>query len=182
MIRIRCFWANHTLLSSSTFTVKINLLQIHKTAVCLKFGPFLSREGCEGQWIFSGHPTFALQDVVGQGEEGWHGAIQGWLQYSLGITQGCLHSSSIRHSPLWQILLHLCIPHFNIWLQRSPQEMSVRWHGILLRSWKREEGRWQPEANNYINKSQSTLLFTPSFGIAHARTVILKYIRTEFFI
>lgn len=121
-----------------------------------KIWSFSVQGGCEGQWIFSGHPTFALQDVVGQGEEGWHGAIQGWLQYSLGITQGCLHSSSIRHSPLWQILLHLCIPHFNIWLQRSPQEMSVRWHGILLRSWKREEGRWQLKASNYINKSQST--------------------------
>lgn len=94
------------------------------------------------QWIFFSYLTFAQQDVVGQCEEGWHGAIHGWLQYSLGIIHGCLHSSSIRHSPLWQILLHLCIPHFNIWLQRSPQEMSVRWQGILLRSWKRKGRRW----------------------------------------
>lgn len=108
------------------------------------------------QLIFTEHLTFAEQDVVGQGEEGWHGAIQGWLQYSLGIIHGCLHSSSIRHSPLWQILLHLCIPHFNIWLQRSPQEMSVRWQGILLRSWKRGERQHERKSVTITAKSQST--------------------------
>lgn len=117
------------------------------------------------QWIFFAYPTFAEQDVVGQGEEGWHGAIQGWLQYSLGIVHGCLHSSSIRHSPLWHILLHLCIPHFNIWLQRSPQEMSVRWQGILLRSWKRGVKRWQLKMKNYKHISQST--FTVNTSIWH---------------
>lgn len=114
------------------------------------------------QWIFFGFLTFAEQDVVGQGEEGWHGAIHGWLQYSLGIIHGCLHSSSIRHSPLWQILLHLCIPHFNIWLQRSPQEMSVRWQGILLRSWKMNRRRWQLTVK-VINGNLKVLLLFHTF-------------------
>lgn len=131
------------------------------------------------QWIFFGYLTFAQQDVVGQGEEGWHGAIQGWLQYSLGIVHGCLHSSSIRHSPLWQILLHLCIPHFNIWLQRSPQEMSVRWQGILLRSWKKGGKRWQIKMKNYKCKSQSTFTVHTFICTVHIRIAILKYLRTK---
>lgn len=127
--------------------------------------------------IFTEQLTFAQQDVVGQDEEGWHGAIHGWLQYSLGIVHGCLHSSSIRHSPLWQILLHLCIPHFNIWLQRSPQEMSVRWQGILLRSWKRRGERQHKRKSIIITANlKALLLFTPLFGIIHTKNVILKHL------
>lgn len=78
--------------------------------------------------------TLALQAVTGQGKLRWQGAIHGWPQSALEVVQGCLQISSPRHSPLWQSLWHLCIPHGSVAPQGNPQEISTRWQGMLLRN------------------------------------------------
>lgn len=77
--------------------------------------------------------TLAVQVVCGQLLPLWQGAEQEWPQSWRASLQGWRQLPPAKHSPRWQIRLQQCISHGNTLLHVRPQEMSCRWHGMLLR-------------------------------------------------
>lgn len=83
--------------------------------------------------------TFAVQVVRGQLLPLWQVAEHRWPQSGRGSVQGCWQPPSGRHSARWQSRLQRCISQGSSLLHVRPQEMSCRWHGILLRCWELKE-------------------------------------------
>ena len=71
------------------------------------------------------------------------------LLYIVCITTTILGISQLH--TLWQIFAHLC-PQLNCFPQAFPHDTSVTWHGMLLRSWKIWNWKWE------LNLFEATML------------------------
>lgn len=83
--------------------------------------------------------TLAVQGVRGQLLPLWQGAAHGWPQAERGSAHGCWQLPPAKHSPRWQIRLQRWFSQGSVLLHVRPQEMSCRWHGMLLRCCEAEE-------------------------------------------
>lgn len=119
---------------------------------------------------------FSRQLVSGHWVFGWQGALQLWGHITRCFVQFCLQTSvSVSQAPPWQVLMHLCWPHFNGLLHGIPQLKSFWLHGIMLRC------SWRPWQYLRVNAMQGGQFWAewPVKKIEYKLTTWLKFPHCE---